>query len=112
VDNKNKLGSKIKAIRETRKIYPDDPLVDVLNRSVTETLSRTIITTVTTMLAVVSLYIFTTGAMKDFALLLLVGMTSGVYTTIFIAMGFVNFWEDMKNKRKKKKSLAVQAAKA
>ncbi|MDR1469468.1 MAG: protein translocase subunit SecF [Spirochaetaceae bacterium] len=79
-------------IRETRRIYPDSPFEDVLNRSISETLGRTVITTVTTMLAVLSLFIFTTGSMKDFALALLVGMVSGVYSTIFIASSFVYFW--------------------
>jgi len=81
-------------IRETRVLYPDDKYVDVLNRAVTETLSRTIITTATTMLAVLSLFIFTTGTMKDFALLLLIGMAFGVYSTIYIASGFTLFWDD------------------
>lgn len=80
-------------IRETRRIFPDDTITELLNRSISETLSRTFITTLTTMLAVLSLYIFTTGSMKDFALVLLVGMTSGVYSTIYIACGFVSFWE-------------------
>ncbi|MDR2304681.1 MAG: protein translocase subunit SecF [Treponema sp.] len=90
-------------IRETRRIYPDDSFVDVLNRGISETLSRTIITTITTMLAVLSLFIFTTGSMKDFAACLLVGMISGVYSTIFIASGIVNFWEDVKIKRARKR---------
>jgi preprotein translocase subunit SecF len=89
--------------RETRRIYPEDPFVDVLNRSLSETLSRTIITTVTTMLAVMFLFIFTTGSMKDFALALLVGMTSGVYSTIFIASGFVYFWDLQAKKREQRK---------
>jgi preprotein translocase subunit SecF len=38
--------------------------------------------------------------MKDFALALLVGMVSGVYSTIFIASGFANFWEVMVRKRR------------
>ena len=97
-------------IRETRRIYPDDAFVDVLNRSLTETLSRTVITTVTTMLAVVSLYIFTSGSMKDFALALLVGMLSGVYSTIFIASGFVNLWEVKKSKKEKRKLSGIPAA--
>jgi preprotein translocase subunit SecF len=91
-------------VRETRRIYPGDDFVTVVNRSITETLGRTIITTLTTMLAVVSLFVFTSGSMKDFALALLVGMTSGVYSTIFIACGFVNFWEHQKQKREKKDS--------
>ena len=95
-------------IRENRRIYPDDIFVNVLNRSLSETLSRTIITTVTTMLAVLSLIIFTTGSMRDFALALQVGMISGVYTTTFIASGIVNFWEIKKVKREKQK-LALAA---
>jgi preprotein translocase subunit SecF len=43
------------------------------------------------MLAVLSLFVFTTGDMKDFALALLVGMVSGVYSTIFIAGAFISF---------------------
>ncbi|MDR2718304.1 MAG: protein translocase subunit SecF [Treponema sp.] len=93
-------------IRENRRIYPDEVFITVMNRSLTETLSRTIITTLTTMLAIVSLFIFTTGSMKDFALALLVGMLSGVYTSIFIAPAFVNFWEKQKVKREKQKLTA------
>jgi preprotein translocase subunit SecF len=90
-------------IREIRRIYPDESFVNILDRSLTETLGRTIITTLTTMLAVVSLYIFTSGSMKDFALALLVGMISGVYSTVFIASGFVNFWDIQKTKKAKKR---------
>jgi preprotein translocase subunit SecF len=98
-------------IRETRRIYPDDRFVDILDRSLSETLSRTIITTVTTMLAVLSLYIFTTGSMKDFALALLVGMVSGVYSTIFIASGFANFWEVVIKKHNTRRLVAGPAGK-
>lgn len=80
-------------IRETRSLFPDDAPARLLDRSISETLSRTFITTLTTMIAVVMLYIFTSGSMKDFALALLVGMVSGVYSTIFIASGFVLFWD-------------------
>jgi preprotein translocase subunit SecF len=96
-------------IRETRRIYPDDTFVNTLDRALTETLGRTIITTATTMLAVLSLFIFTTGSMKDFALALLVGMTSGVYSTIFIASGFVNLWDIQAKKRAKKKLVNAPA---
>ena len=96
-------------MKETRRIFPDDAFVNVLNRAINETMSRTIITTLTTMLAVVSLFIFTTGSMKDFALALLVGMTSGVYSTIFIASAFVNLWESVKVKREKNKMKVITA---
>jgi len=89
-------------VRETRRIFPDMPFVDVLNTSLTNVLARTIITTFTTMLAVIFLFIFAKGSMKDFALALLVGMTSGVYTTLFIATGVVYFFSNFKVIRKKK----------
>ena len=93
-------------IRETRRIYPADPFVDILDRAISETLGRTLITTLTTMLAVLCLYIFTAGSMKNFALALLVGMVFGVYSTIFIASGFVYFWDSMAKKQARKKGLA------
>jgi len=96
-------------IREFRRIYADEPFLDVINRSLTATLNRTIITTVTTMLAVLSLFIFTTGSMQDFALALLVGMTSGVYTTLFIASGVVNLWENVKVKKEKRRMGLIPA---
>jgi len=93
-------------IRENIRVYPDYTFVDVVNISLTSVLSRTIITTFTTMLAVLFLFIFATGSMKDFALALLVGMVSGVYTTLFIACGFVYLWEKQKIKKAKKKLIA------
>jgi preprotein translocase subunit SecF len=99
-------------IRENRRIYPDDVFVNVLDRSITGTLSRTIITTLTTMLAVLFLFVFATGSMKDFALALMVGMVSGVYTTMFIASGFVNFWETRKLRREKQKLSGAAVSKA
>ncbi|MDR0908261.1 MAG: protein translocase subunit SecF [Spirochaetaceae bacterium] len=89
-------------IRENKRIFPDEPFRDLLNQSISETLGRTIITTATTMLAVVMLLIFTTGSMRDFAAALLVGMVSGTYSTIFIASGFTNFWDSMAQRKAKK----------
>ena len=62
---------------------------DILNVSLSETLSRTIYTTLTTLVAVLSLYIFTTGSMKDFALALIVGMISGAYSSIYISSAII-----------------------
>lgn len=76
-------------VRENIKTVKLTNIKDMLDLSQSENLGRTIITTLTTMLAVVSLYIFATGSMKDFALAMLVGMVSGVYSTIYIASGFV-----------------------
>jgi preprotein translocase subunit SecF len=48
--------------------------------------------------------------MKDFAFALLIGMTSGVYSTIFIASAFVHYWERGEKKRALKKTLAASSA--
>jgi preprotein translocase subunit SecF len=94
-------------IRENTRVYPDRSFKDILEISLTGILGRTIITTATTMLAVLALFIFTTGSMKDFASVLLVGMTSGVYTSLFITSWFVNFWNSKSNKKEKKKTAAA-----
>ncbi len=86
-------------VREERKMHPSDKFVDVLDMALTLTLGRSIITTLTTMLAVLALFFFTTGNIKDFSLALLVGMTSGVYSTIFIASAFVLMWENITAKK-------------
>ncbi|CEM62535.1 protein translocase subunit SecF [Treponema phagedenis] len=78
-------------IRENIRINPKITTVDILNLSQTEVLSRTIVTTITTMLAVLMLYIFTSGSMRDFSAALLVGMLSGVYSTVFITSAFIAF---------------------
>ena len=99
-------------IRENRRLTPTEPLRQLINTSVTETLGRTIITTVTTLLAVLSIFFFTTGSMRDFALCLFVGMISGTYSTIFIASGFVVAWDGFSQKRKKAKEASTAVAKA
>ena len=63
---------------------------DLLDQSLSDTLARSIITTVTTLFAVISLYVFTTGSIKDFALAMSVGLLSGCYSSIFISSGFIN----------------------
>lgn len=77
-------------IRELTPLMQNKPFTEVLNTSLTHTLSRTILTTVTTLLAVFSLYFFTTGTMKNFALALIVGMISGTYSSVFIASAFIS----------------------
>ena len=63
---------------------------EILNKSLSDTLLRSILTTVTTLFAVVALYVFTTGSIKDFALAMIVGLISGMYSSIFISSGFIS----------------------
>lgn len=96
-------------VREERKYRPTEKFTDVLNLALSETLGRTIITTVTTMLTVLALIFFTSGSIRDFALALFVGMISGTYSTIFIASGFVAFWEARVSKRPPKAAKTASA---
>ncbi len=86
-------------VREELKLHPADRFVDVVDTALTLTLGRTLITTLTTIFAVLALLFFTTGSIKDFALALLIGMTSGVYSTIYIAGAFIVWWDTMRKKR-------------
>lgn len=72
-------------VRENLKNKRRDSLDAVVNTSVNQTLSRTIITAGTTFLAVLSLYLFGGEVLEGFAFTMLVGIISGTYSTIFIA---------------------------
>lgn len=72
-------------VRENLRTKRRDSLETVVNQSVNQTLSRTIITAGTTFLAVLSLYLFGGEVLEAFAFTMLVGIISGTYSTIFIA---------------------------
>jgi preprotein translocase subunit SecF len=72
-------------VRENLRNKRRDSLEKVVNESVNQTLSRTIITAGTTFLAVLSLYLFGGEVLEGFAFTMLVGIISGTYSTIFIA---------------------------
>ena len=72
-------------VRENLRKNRKDPLEKIVNESVNQTLSRTIITAGTTFLAVLALYLFGGEVLEGFAFTMLVGIISGTYSTIFIA---------------------------
>ena len=72
-------------VRENMRSKRRDSLEKVVNESVNQTLSRTIITAGTTFLAVLALYLFGGEVLEGFAFTMLVGIISGTYSTIFIA---------------------------
>lgn len=78
---------------------------DVINLSIKQTLARTINTSITTLVMVLMLYIFGTSSVKEFALPLVVGVTVGTYSSIFIASPL---WYELSSKKKAgKKKLLV-----
>jgi len=72
------------------------PLSEVINLSINQTLGRTILTTATTMLVVVTLYFKGGEILNSFALCLIVGFVAGTYSTIFIASPLVLAWDKKK----------------
>lgn len=89
-------------IRENaRKMPSSTPRVDVVNRSIKECLGRTINTTLTTLVTIVCLYIFSVSSIREFALPIIVGIISGVYSANMIN-GYV--WAFLEEKKRAKKA--------
>ncbi len=80
-------------IRENRGRYHDKGLPFLINRSINDTLSRTILTSTTTLLVVLALFIFGGGVINDFAFALLVGIVVGTYSSVFIASAILLAWD-------------------
>ena len=76
-------------VRSDIKVVEAKTFKEILNSALTSTLSRSIITTLTTLFAVLALFFFTTGTIHDFSLALTVGLISGCYSSIFIAGAFI-----------------------
>lgn len=82
-------------IRENMKLRKkNETVTELTNRSVMETLGRTINSTVTTLITIVLIYILGVSAIREFALPLIVGIIAGAYTSIFIASGFLGAWRE------------------
>jgi len=73
-------------VRENLRRYKKATLGEVLNRSINETLSRTLMTSVTTLIALVALYVFGGAVIRDFAFALIWGILIGTYSSVFIAV--------------------------
>jgi SecD/SecF fusion protein len=66
--------------------------LEIVNLSINQTLSRTVLTSVTTLLVVVTLYFMGGGAINDFALIMLLGVVVGTYSSVFIATPVMILW--------------------
>lgn len=75
-------------IRENLRLMKKDKIEDIINKSISQTITRTINTSFTTLAAIISLYIFGVESIKEFALPLIVGVAVGSYSSIFIASPF------------------------
>ncbi len=86
-------------IRENLRKYHKNPLEIILNRSVNETLSRTLLTSLTTLFVVVTLFVLGGGIIHDFAFALIIGVVVGTYSSIFVASPILLAWQGRQKKK-------------
>lgn len=80
-------------IRENLRKHHKQPVAAIINRSINETLSRTILTSVTTLLVLITLFILGGGIIHDFAFALIVGVLVGTYSSVYIASPILLIWQ-------------------
>ncbi len=93
-------------VRENRGLMRDADLGVILNTSITQTLGRTILTNTTVLLSIIALYIVGSGDIKNFALLMIIGIFEGTYSTIFVASPVVYMWTRARDRRRKARDLS------
>jgi preprotein translocase subunit SecF len=86
-------------IRENLRKYHKNPLGVILNRSINETLSRTILTSMTTLFVVIALFVLGGSIIHDFAFALIVGVAVGTYSSIFVASPILLAWQGRQRKK-------------
>ena len=97
-------------IRENMGKYHKEPFPSIINHSINETLSRTLLTSGTTLVVVLCLFLFGGGVINNFAFALLIGILIGTYSSIFIASPLLIVWENHVAKRPKTKPAAAKSA--
>ena len=86
-------------IRENIKLLRRERLTDIVNRSINQTLSRTVLTSGLTFLTVLSLYLFGGEVLNGFSFALVIGIIIGTYSSIFIASPMLVAYQDWRQKR-------------
>jgi SecD/SecF fusion protein len=81
-------------IRENMPRMPRAAFSQIVNRSMSEVLTRSLATSFTTLLAVLSLLVFGSATLQDFAFAMLIGIASGTYSSIFIASPVLTAWKE------------------
>lgn len=85
-------------IRETIKVNPQQPIVEVVDDAVNQTLGRSINTTLTTLLSVIAIFVFGGETLRYFALALIIGFAMGSYSSIFVASTLLTWWRERAEK--------------
>jgi len=86
-------------IRENQRKYHKKRLEIIINGSINETLSRTILTSFTTLVVVLALFLIGGGIIHDFAFAILIGILTGTYSSVFVASPILLAWQGKSKKR-------------
>ncbi|NMB63765.1 MAG: protein translocase subunit SecF [Spirochaetes bacterium] len=86
-------------VRENLQIKTKQTFIDVIDKSITQTISRTLLTALTTLFAVFALYMIGGEGLNEFASVLLFGIVIGTYSSMYIASPFVLYWEKLTLKK-------------
>jgi len=89
-------------IRENSRKYHRQPYELIINRSINETLSRTLLTSLTTLMVVVALFVLGGGIIHDFAFALIIGVVVGTYSSVYVASPVLIVWQETVTKSKGK----------
>jgi preprotein translocase subunit SecF len=89
-------------VRENLRRSRREPLIDVMNKSLNQTLSRTVLTSGTTILVVACLFFLGGDVLRGFAFILTVGVIVGTYSSIYVASPFALLWENLSGRSRKK----------
>jgi preprotein translocase subunit SecF len=81
-------------IRETIKLHPEQPIAEIVDDAVNQTLSRSINTTLTVLLTLSAIFLFGGETLHYFSLALMVGFLMGAYSSIFIASTLLIWWRE------------------
>lgn len=85
-------------IRETIKTHPQTPIAEIVDDAVNQTLTRSINTSLTTMLSLFAIFLFGGETLKYFSLALIIGFIAGGYSSIFIASTLLTWWRERNGK--------------
>ncbi len=94
-------------IRENIRLQRRGSFTQLVNLSINQTLSRTVLTSGLTFLTVLSLYLFGGPVLNGFSFALVVGIIIGTYSSIFIASPILIFWQDLAERRKGRRRVAA-----
>lgn len=85
-------------IRETIKVSPELPILEIVDNAVNQTLGRSINTTLTTLLSLTAIFLFGGDTLRNFSLALIIGFSAGAYSSLFIASTLLAWWRQRTEK--------------